>query len=82
VRTTPTIDQDLADALRRKAHRSRKPAPPRRRYRLKPVSLGGVASGIDADRILRLADVLESDAIARKIDFSRSPGVRHVNPLL
>ena len=88
MRTTLTIDQDLAEALRKKASRARKPfkqvvnealraglaaqeAPPRRRYRLKPVPLGGVVPGIDADRILRLADALESDAIARKIELRK-----------
>lgn len=31
---------------------------PPRRYRLKPVSLGGVVPGIDLDKTLRLAEAL------------------------
>jgi len=88
VRTTLTIDPDVAEALRKRAHRTRKPfkqvvnealraglvaqeAPPVRRYRLKPVSLGGVAPGIDLDRALRLADALEDDALARKLELRK-----------
>jgi hypothetical protein len=38
--------------------------PPARRYRLTPVSLGGVVAGVDLDNALRLAEVLEDEAIA------------------
>ena len=88
VRTTVTIDPDIAEALRKKAHRTRKTfkqvvnealraglvvqdAPPGRRYRLEPASLGGVAPGIDLDRALRLADALEDDALARKLELRK-----------
>lgn len=88
MRTTLTIEPDLAEALRRKAHRGRKSfkqvvnetlragiasqaAPPARRYRVKPVSLGGVAAGVDLDRALRLADALEDDALARKLELRK-----------
>jgi len=88
MRTTLTLDPDLAEALRKKAHRGRKSfkqvvnealraglvaqaAPPGRRYRLKPVSLGGVAPGVDLDRALRLADALEDDALARKLELRK-----------
>jgi hypothetical protein len=88
MRTTLTVDPDLADALRKKAHRARKPfkqvvnetlraglvaqeAPPGRRYRLNPVSLGGIAPGIDLDRALRLADALADDALARKLELRK-----------
>ena len=88
MRTTLTIDPDVAEALRKRAHRARKPfkqvvnealraglaaqeAPPGRRYRLRPVSLGGVTPGIDLDRALRLADALEDDALARKLELRK-----------
>lgn len=38
------------------------------RYRIRPVSLGGVVAGIDLDRSLRLADALEDEAAARKLE--------------
>lgn len=59
MRTTLTPETDLA------------PAP--RPYRLQPVSLGGVLPGVDLDKALRLAESLEDEAIAQKLE--------HVNPL-
>lgn len=46
-------------------------APRSRRYQLTPSSLGGVAPGIDLDRALRLADALEDEAIARKLELQK-----------
>jgi hypothetical protein len=47
-------------------------SPPRaRRYRLRPVSLGGVMPGIDLTKALRLADALEDDEIARKLELRK-----------
>ncbi|MBK9062909.1 MAG: DUF2191 domain-containing protein [Acidobacteria bacterium] len=43
----------------------RQPRP--RRYRLSPASLGGASAGVDLDRALRLADLLEERAIAEKL---------------
>jgi len=43
-------------------------APSGRPYRLEPVALGGVVPGVDLDRALRLADALEDEALARKIE--------------
>ena len=40
-------------------------------YRVRPVSLGGVAPGIDLDRSLRLADALEDDALTRKLELRK-----------
>ena len=88
MRTTLTLDPDVAETLKKKAHRGRKSfkqvvnealraglasqdAPPPRRYRLRPVSLGGVASGVDLDRALRLADALEDDSLARKLELRK-----------
>jgi hypothetical protein len=46
-------------------------AKPARRYRLTPVSLGGVLPGIDLDKALRLAEALEDDAVARKLEMRK-----------
>ncbi len=104
MRTTLTLDEDVAADLKRLARKTGKSfkelvnealraglraraAPPVRRCRLEPVRLGGVAPGIDLDRALRLADALDDEALARKLelrtdyDFKRFPGVEHVNPL-
>ncbi len=45
--------------------------PTARRYRLTPVSLGGVVPGIDLDKALRLAEALEDEAIARKLEMRK-----------
>jgi hypothetical protein len=88
VRTTLTLDKDLALALREEARRTGRPLkrvvnetlragflarkrPPARRYRLTPVALGGVVPGVDVDKALRLADALEDDAIARKLEMRK-----------
>ncbi len=39
----------------------------RKRYRVKPVSLGGVRPGVDLDKALQFADALEDEGIARKL---------------
>ena len=46
-------------------------APATRRYRLTPVSLGGVVAGIDMDKALRLAEALEDEASARKLEMRK-----------
>ncbi len=47
-------------------------APPKaKRYRLKPASLGGVVPGIDLDKALRLADALEDEGLARKLELRK-----------
>jgi hypothetical protein len=88
MRTTLTLETDLAAALKAQARRSGRPlkqivnetlraglaarkAPAPRRYRLKAVSLGGVLPGIDLDKALRLADALEDEAVARKLDLRK-----------
>jgi len=45
--------------------------PAARRYRLNPVSLGGVVPGVDLDKALRLAEALEDEAIARKLEMRK-----------
>lgn len=42
-----------------------------RPYRLTPVSLGGVLPGIDLTKALRLADAMEDDEIARKLELRK-----------
>lgn len=88
MRTTLTLEDDVALALREEARRSGRPLkrivnetlrsgiaarrqPPGRRYRLRPVSLGGVVPGVDLDKALRLAEALEDDAIARKLELRK-----------
>ena len=58
-------------------------APATHRYRLTPVSLGGVVPGIDLDKALRLAEALELGAsiCSTDADFGRFPGVAHISPL-
>jgi hypothetical protein len=83
MRTTLTLDPDVARALRRVAHESQRSfkdvvneairtglarQPQRRRYRLKPQSLGGVRPGFNLDKALQLAGALEDEAIARKLE--------------
>ena len=46
-------------------------APPARRYRLKPASLGQPLPGIDLDKALQLADALEDVEIARKLEMRK-----------
>lgn len=88
MRTTLTLESDLARALREEAARSGRPlkrvvnetlraglaarrAPAARRYRLTPVHLGGVVPGVDLDKALRLAEALEDEAIARKLEMRK-----------
>ena len=80
MRTTLTLDRDVAIALREEARRSGQPLkrivnealraglaqrkrPASRRYRLTPVSLGGVMPGVNLNKALRLAEDLEDGAI-------------------
>ena len=88
MRTTLTLDDRIAKALKAIAHRSGKPfnlvvnetlqaglaareAPKLRPYRLKPVSLGGVAPGVDLSKALRLAAVLEDEEIVRELELRK-----------
>ena len=88
MRTTLTIDDDLADALHDRVHRTRRSfkqvvnealrvgltsysRPRPRRYRLKPVSLGGVRPGFNLDKALAIADALEDEGIVRKLELRK-----------
>lgn len=42
-----------------------------RRYRLRPASLGGVLPGVNLDKLLAIADSLEDEEIARKLDLRK-----------
>jgi hypothetical protein len=48
-----------------------KDKPPQKRYKVKPVSLGGVLPGIDPDKALHIADTLEDQEIARKLQMRK-----------
>jgi len=84
MRTTLTLDADVAADLKRRAKRTGRPfrqvlndavragllaqdAPRPRRYRLRPVSMGGPLPGINLDKSLQLAADLEDEEIARKL---------------
>jgi hypothetical protein len=88
MRTTLTLEPDVARALRRLAHEGRRPfktvvndtlraglarqrQPRRRRYRLKPQSLGGVRPGFNLDKALQLAATLEDEGISRKLELRK-----------
>jgi hypothetical protein len=88
MRTTLTLDDRVARALKAIAHRAGKPfkqvvnetlqaglaareTPRPRRYRVKPVSLGGALPGIDLTKVLRLAAALEDEEIARKLELRK-----------
>jgi hypothetical protein len=45
--------------------------PARKRYRLRPSSLGGVRAGIDLDKSLALADLLEDEELTRKMELRK-----------
>ncbi len=89
MRTTLTLDDDVALALKEAAYRTGQSfkaavnatlraglaaleAPPKRkRYRLQPASLGGVRPGVDLDKALQLADALEDEGVARKLELRK-----------
>ena len=88
MRTTLTIDDQIARTLKDLAHRSGKPfkqvvnetlraglgaagARRSRRYKVKPVALGGVAPGIDLDNALALADAIEGHELKRKMQLRK-----------
>ncbi|MFN7963422.1 MAG: DUF2191 domain-containing protein [Thermoanaerobaculia bacterium] len=88
MRTTLTLDPDLAVALKERAHQlgltfkqvvnttlraglSSEGGVKPRRYRLRPVSLGGLRPGLDLTQALRLADALEDEEIRRKLELRK-----------
>jgi hypothetical protein len=88
MRTTLTIDDATAKALKDLAQRSNKPFKQvvnetlraglgaaatrgRRRYRLKPARLGGVLPGVNLDKALALADAIEDQELAVKLQLRK-----------
>jgi hypothetical protein len=89
MRTTLTIDDQVARDLKEIAHRTGKPfkdvvnetlrgglqkkrvQPKPKPYRLKTVSLGGVLGGLNLDKALSIADSLEDEEIARKLEMRK-----------
>ena len=89
MRTTITLDPDVARELKRLVRESQRPfkevvntalrkglargggARRRRPYSLTPQSLGGVGHGFNLDKALRLADALEDEGIARKLELRK-----------
>lgn len=85
MRTTLTIDDQLAVTLKEVAHRSGKPfkqvvnealraglheleRPPPRPYRLQPAAMGPARAGVELDKALSLADMMEDEAIAHELE--------------
>lgn len=89
MRTTLTLNEGLAKALKALAYRqgksfkqvvndtlqagldasrARAKAKP---YKLKPVSLGGPLPGYDLTKSLQLADAIEDEEIARKMNLKK-----------
>jgi hypothetical protein len=64
-----TFEEVVNDALRAGlgAKRAQKAKP----YRLQPVSLGGVEPGVNLDKALALADALEDQEIAAKLELRK-----------
>ncbi len=89
MRTTLTLDEDVATALKEAAYRTGRSfkaavnmtlragltaletPPKRKRYRVVPASLGGVKPGVDLDKALQLADALEDEGVARKLELRK-----------
>jgi hypothetical protein len=88
MRTTLTIDDAIARALKDLAHRSGKPfkqvvnetlraglRPPSgrtaKRYKVKPAALGGVRPGVNLDKALVLADAIEDQELAAKMQLRK-----------
>ena len=84
MRTTLTLDDSIAQALKDRAHRSGRsfkevvnetlrlglsaPHGPPKRWSQRTVSLGGPAPGVDLTRALALAGALEDEETARKLE--------------
>ena len=89
MRTTLTIDDQIAEELKRLAFESgrsfkevvneslrrglasRQAVPESRPYRLKGISLGGPVPGVDLDKALQLAELLEDEGIRSKLELRK-----------
>jgi hypothetical protein len=89
VRTTLTIDDHIAEELKKLAFESgksfkkvvneslrrglsaRRTTHRSRPYRLKTVSLGGPLPGVDLDKALQLAEILEDEGIRDKLELRK-----------
>ena len=50
---------------------SRRAVPKSRPYRLQPISLGGPLPGVNLDKALQLAEVLEDEGIRSKLELRK-----------
>jgi hypothetical protein len=88
MRTTLTIDDRIAKALKDLAHRSNRPFKDvvnealraglsvqderkAKRYVVRPVSLGGPLPGINLEKALALADAIEDQELAAKMQLRK-----------
>lgn len=90
MRTTMTLDDNIALTLKELAYRTgksfkstvdetlraglaalQKAPSAAKAYRLTTAALGGVEPGIDLDKALHLADALEDEGLARKLELRK-----------
>ena len=89
MRTTLTLEDEIAKDLKALAYRSgksfktvvnemlhaglrtRRNSPKTKAYRVKPVSLGRVLAGVNLDKALHLADEIENQELARKLQMRK-----------
>ncbi len=89
MRTTLTIEDALAEALKKQAHETGRPfkavvndalraglartttEPLKRPYRIEPASMGQPRPGVDLEKGLQLAGMLEDEELARKLDMRK-----------
>lgn len=66
LRSGKPLRQVVNEALTLGLRELRQPQP--RTYRLRPASMGNTRGGADLDKALRLADLLEDEAVAAKLE--------------
>lgn len=90
MRTTLTIEPDVADRLKRKMAEQNltlkqavntflrrgldAPEPKTTKFKVKPFGLGGFMPGVDPARLNQLADELETEEYIRKLKLYDRPG--------
>jgi hypothetical protein len=65
-----SLRQVVNETLQRGLQHQRTPTAPQR-YRLKTVSMGGPQPGVNLNKALRLADVLEDQELHRKLELRK-----------
>ncbi len=63
--------KEVVNESLRRGLASRRAAPKARPYRMKPVSLGGPMPGVNLDKALQLAEILEDEGIRSKLELRK-----------